>query len=173
MMSRVGSKNTQPEKTVRKILHRLGLRFRLHVQSLPGKPDIVLPRHKTVVFVHGCFWHGHRCRKGRVPKTNVEFWIDKQERNKNNDRTNKKLIRRMGWQSIVVWQCQIKNLAKLETYLAEKMGVVAASTSRRTKGAGSLAIRGVQNDTTRGTADRHRLIRGGRRNELRIRTGRI
>lgn len=173
LMSRVGSKNTQPEMVVRKILHRLGFRFRLHVQSLPGKPDIVLPRHKAVVLVHGCFWHGHRCRKGRLPKTNVKFWLDKQDRNKNNDRTNKKLLRRVGWRSIIVWQCQIKNLSKLETRLAHELGVVAASISRQPEGTGSVEIRGVQNDETRGTADRHRFIRGRRRHEPRIRAGRI
>lgn len=155
LMGRIGSKNTGPEITVRKLIHRLGFRFRLHVKSLPGKPDIVMPRLKTVVFVHGCFWHGHCCRKGRAPKSNVKFWLDKAARNRNNDRTNIKLLRKIGWRPIVVWQCQIKNIAKLEARLSHELGVVYLSGSRDLRRAGTVEIRGVQNDEKRRTTDRH------------------
>ena len=153
LMGRVGSKNTQPEKLVRKLLHRLGLRFRLHVKALPGKPDIVMSRLNSVVFVHGCFWHGHRCRKGRPPKSNVKFWLDKKARNKNNDRTNIKHLRKLGWNPIVVWQCEIKNLSKLEGRLVDELGVSAVGRSRYARVAGKLKIRGVQNDKKRRAAD--------------------
>lgn len=130
LMSRIGSKNTLPEIAVRSVLHRLGFRFRLHVKNLPGTPDIVLPRLKTVVFVHGCFWHGHNCRKGRIPKSNVEFWLDKVARNKNNNRTQRGKLRKMGWRTVVIWQCQIKEISKLEARLAQDLGVVPVSGSR-------------------------------------------
>jgi DNA mismatch endonuclease, patch repair protein len=108
VMSRIHGVNTGPEKIVRSFLHMRGLRFRLHVSGLPGKPDIVLPRHRTVVFVHGCFWHGHRlCRKGRnMPETNARFWKGKISGNMARDKAVNRRLRRLGWNVITVWECK-------------------------------------------------------------------
>lgn len=108
VMSRIGPKNTAPELVVRRTLHRQGFRFRLHSPDLPGKPDIVLPKYHTVVFVHGCFWHGHGCRKGsHRPTTNTEFWNAKLDRNVTRDRNTAARLRRMGWKVVTVWECQV------------------------------------------------------------------
>jgi DNA mismatch endonuclease (patch repair protein) len=109
IMSSIRSGDTQPEKAVRSIVHRMGYRFRLHVRSLPGTPDIVLPRHKKIIFVHGCFWHGHvRCLKGRPPKSNLDFWIPKLAANRKRDQGVAAKLRRIGWEVLVVWQCQLR-----------------------------------------------------------------
>lgn len=113
-MSRVRGKDTSPEILVRRLLHRMGYRFRLHVGNLPGRPDIVLPRHRKIVFVHGCFWHGHRgCARAKRPSTNVEFWDQKIDGNIRRDRRTRTALQASGWKSLVVWQCQTKNLEKL------------------------------------------------------------
>jgi DNA mismatch endonuclease (patch repair protein) len=107
-MSRIRATNTSPEIKVRSLLHRMGFRFRLHSRKLPGKPDIVLPRLKTVIFVHGCFWHRHAgCRFAYTPKSRHEFWRKKFESNQARDREVRKLIGRAGWRVIVVWECQL------------------------------------------------------------------
>lgn len=121
MMSKVRNKNTLPERRVRQILHRLGYRFRLQTKSLPGKPDIVLPKWRTVVFVHGCFWHGHDCPRGKAPATNVEFWETKLLRNRERDAKALIGLRELGWQTIVVWQCELKDVGKLESKLRDNM----------------------------------------------------
>lgn len=90
------------------MIHRMGYRFRLHVKDLPGKPDIVLPRHRKVIFVHGCFWHGHRCKKGRRPASNRSFWNAKLDANLARDKRYIRALRRAGWSVLVVWQCQIE-----------------------------------------------------------------
>jgi DNA mismatch endonuclease (patch repair protein) len=109
MMSRVRSKNTHPEIVVRSFLHNLGFRFRLHSSALPGRPDIVLRRFKTVVFVNGCFWHHHgRCGRARIPSSNSQFWTTKITRNVTRDRRNIRELRRLGWNVIVVWECRTK-----------------------------------------------------------------
>jgi DNA mismatch endonuclease (patch repair protein) len=109
-MSRIKGWDTEPEKTVRSCLHRLGYRFRLHVENLPGKPDIVMPKHKAVFFVHGCFWHGHEgCKRSTRPTSNVEFWNDKIEANIRRDEEVKKQLAKMGWKVLVVWQCHLKD----------------------------------------------------------------
>lgn len=113
IMSRVKSRNTSPEKRVRSLLHRLGFRFRLHHKKLPGHPDIVLPKHKKVIFVHGCFWHGHDCPRGKRPATNREFWNKKIEKNRARDRDSQARLAELGWESSVVWQCETKDLAEL------------------------------------------------------------
>lgn len=114
-MASVSGKNTRPEIVVRRIVHRLGYRFRLHVKDLPGNPDIVLPRHRKVIFVHGCFWHGHRgCRKAARPATNVEFWNKKLDGNVNRDRRFRRKLGTLGWKTMVIWECQTKNLERLE-----------------------------------------------------------
>lgn len=115
-MSRIRSWDTSPEIKVRSMLHQMGFRFRLHVKSLPGQPDIVFPKHKKVVFVHGCFWHLHKgCRDGTIPKTDHEKWKAKLQRNVERDRNHIKELRRKGWQVLVLWECEIeKKIDKVE-----------------------------------------------------------
>jgi DNA mismatch endonuclease (patch repair protein) len=109
-MSRIKGKNTKPEILVRKYLHAQGYRFRLHVKDLPGKPDIVLPKYKTVIFVHGCFWHGHKgCKYFIVPKTRTKWWLDKIEGNKVRDKKAFKELRKAGWKIIEIWECKLKD----------------------------------------------------------------
>lgn len=109
LMARVKSTNTLPELQVRSALHRLGYRFRLHVRGLAGKPDLVFPSRKKVIFVHGCFWHGHVCRMGSAqPKTNVEFWQSKIERNQSRDKSVVARLRREGWGVATIWQCELQ-----------------------------------------------------------------
>jgi DNA mismatch endonuclease (patch repair protein) len=109
MMAAVRGKNTEPEKMVRSILFRAGYRFRLHRRDLPGCPDIVLPRYRTVVFVHGCFWHGHDCRRGKLPTTNTDFWRSKINGNATRDAANAARLMDAGWSVFVVWTCRIKS----------------------------------------------------------------
>jgi len=110
-MSRIRSKDTKPELVVRSLVHQLGYRFRLHVQDLPGKPDLVLPAHRKVIFVHGCFWHMHQCRYGRVsPATNAEFWSSKRQSNVSRDQRNRRQLRAEGWSVFVVWECWTKDI---------------------------------------------------------------
>lgn len=121
-MGRVKSRDTQPEIAVRSLLHRMGFRFRLQRKDLPGTPDIVLPRYKTVVFVNGCFWHRHRgCKYATMPATNADAWTKKFERNVARDRENYHELGRMGWKVIVVWQCQIKDSVVLEKRLTAEI----------------------------------------------------
>ena len=109
-MSRIRGKDTTPERLVRSALHRMGYRFRLHRKDLPGKPDIVLPKHRVVIFVHGCFWHRHpRCRYATTPKTNRTFWNAKFKANIERDRRVRRELRKLGWKVVVVWECQCKD----------------------------------------------------------------
>ncbi|MEY9096710.1 very short patch repair endonuclease [Paenibacillus sp. RC84] len=109
IMSKIKSKNTTPELIVRRLLHKMGYRFRLHRTDLPGKPDIVLPRFKKVIFVNGCFWHGHsNCKKSQLPESNKKFWQDKISRNINRDAENIKKLIEMGWGVLTIWDCQTK-----------------------------------------------------------------
>lgn len=110
LMSRIRCKDTGIEVTVRKGLHRLGFRYRLGGAGLPGRPDIVLPKHRTVVFVHGCFWHGHDCSLFRLPKTRTAFWQAKIDANRERDWRKAEQIRREGWNVHTIWECQIRNL---------------------------------------------------------------
>ena len=108
-MSRIRSKDTKPEMLVRKFLHKSGFRYRLHVKDLPGKPDIVLPKYKTVVFVHGCFWHGHEgCKYYVVPKTKTEWWVNKINRNKTIDAQSISSLQSTGWNVVEIWECELK-----------------------------------------------------------------
>jgi DNA mismatch endonuclease (patch repair protein) len=109
-MARIRSKDTKPEMLVRKALHRLGFRFRLHVRSLPGRPDIVLPKYWTVIQVKGCFWHGHSCPDGRLPKSNRDYWLPKLIRNQQRDIYNDRKLRRLGWSVHNLWECKICGL---------------------------------------------------------------
>ncbi len=108
-MSRIGPKDTRPEMIVRSGLHRAGFRFRLHRRELPGRPDIVLPRHNAVIFVHGCFWHSHPgCRLAAVPGTRREFWIPKLAANRERDRRQVAELRRQGWRVLIIWECSVR-----------------------------------------------------------------
>jgi len=114
-MSRIRSKNTKPEIIVRSTLHRLGYRFRIHRKDLPGKPDIVLPKYKAVIFVHGCFWHRHEgCKDCTTPKTNTEFWKDKFQRNVERDILHQIKLKKDGWKVVVIWTCEIKDMDTLK-----------------------------------------------------------
>ena len=117
-MAAIKGKDTKPEMIVRKYLFSRGLRFRVQVRKLPGTPDIVLPKYKTVIFVNGCFWHGHEgCKYFRLPKSNVDFWKEKIERNVNRDVRNEEVLNALGWRIIRVWECEIKTVAERENYL--------------------------------------------------------
>lgn len=117
LMQQVKSKDTQPEKTVRSLLHRLGYRFRLHRKDLPGTPDIVFPSRRLVLFVHGCFWHGHGCRIGQLPKSRIDYWQPKIEANRTRDLRNETALAAAGWRVAIVWQCELADLGSLETRL--------------------------------------------------------
>jgi len=112
------AKNTRPELVVRSIAHRLGLRFRLHRGDLPGKPDLVFPKYRTVVFVHGCFWHRHDCGLAAVPKTRPDFWAKKFEGNVIRDARNKQLLEAQGWNVLEVWECETRDDLRLSTLLS-------------------------------------------------------
>jgi DNA mismatch endonuclease, patch repair protein len=124
-MSRIGSRDTKPELIVRSIVHQMGARFRLHRPDLPGKPDLVLPSRRKIIFVHGCFWHSHRCRYGKVtPATNSDFWKSKRAANVDRDRRNIRLLRADGWQVLIVWECWTRNtnealIPRLQKFLSE------------------------------------------------------
>lgn len=116
-MSRIKGANTKPEMAVRSLLHRLGYRFRLHRRDLPGTPDIVLPGRAAVVFVHGCFWHGHACKRTKMPKTREDYWVEKVEGNRRRDARNRRQLRALGWKVVVVWECETKSPDKLSKKL--------------------------------------------------------
>ena len=114
-MSAIKSKNTKPEIKVRKVLHSMGYRFRLHRKDLPGSPDIVLPKYKTVIFVHGCFWHRHEnCKYASNPKTRKEFWENKFKTNVKRDKEIQEKIKNIGWKSVVIWECEVRNIESIE-----------------------------------------------------------
>ncbi|WP_341327215.1 very short patch repair endonuclease [Methylotuvimicrobium sp. KM2] len=115
IMSKVRGKDTSPELVVRKLVFSLGYRYRLHAKNLPGKPDLVFPGRKKAIFVHGCFWHYHDCKKGKPPKSNEAYWLPKLEKNRKRDQENAALLENLGWEVMVIWQCQLKNLLDLET----------------------------------------------------------
>jgi len=119
VMSKIKSGNTKPEIILRKALFSKGYRFRLHQKSLPGKPDIILPKYRTVIFVHGCFWHYHQsCWEGKIPKSNTSFWKGKLARNIERDQQNEIKLTAIGWQVVIVWECEIeKNLSMVLTRL--------------------------------------------------------
>lgn len=124
MMSKVKRKNTKPEVAVRKLLHRSGYRFRLHSKKLPGTPDTVLPKYKSVIFVHGCFWHQHEeCRKARRPTSNVEFWNEKLDKNIERDKCKETELKDLGWKVLTIWDCEIKDenslIKKIKKFLKQ------------------------------------------------------
>ncbi len=117
-MAAIRSKDTKPEMLVRKMVHRMGYRFSLHRKDLPGKPDLTLSKHSKVIFVHGCYWHMHKCKYGRVaPRTNAEFWRVKRESNVKRDKRHLAALRKAGWNTLVIWECQTKDPDRLEARL--------------------------------------------------------
>ncbi len=116
-MGRVRQKDTRPEIKVRRLIHSLGYRFRLHRRDLPGNPDIVLPRHRKAIFVHGCFWHGHNCRRGAPPSSNQDFWGPKLEKNRARDSRVVRELQNLNWRVLVLWECEIAD----DSQLAERL----------------------------------------------------
>ncbi len=117
-MRQVHSEDTKPEMRVRRLAHHLGYRYRLHRKDLPGKPDLVFPGRKKIIFVHGCFWHGHDCPAGRkIPKTNQSYWTKKLNRNKERDKLNLEKLKALGWDVLVIWECETRD----ETALAKRI----------------------------------------------------
>lgn len=121
-MSRIKSSNTSVELTVRRLIHGMGYRYRLHGKGLPGKPDIVFRPRRKVIFVHGCFWHQHsaaNCLDGRVPKSNLSYWNPKLERTKQRDANNQDLLLEMGWESLILWECELRDIPALRSRIQE------------------------------------------------------
>lgn len=114
IMSSIGSKNTVPELMIRKGLHARGFRYRLHSSNVPGKPDLMLPRYNALIFVHGCFWHGHDCHLSGIPKTRTEFWTSKLERNRRRDTEVRNALLKAGWRILVIWGCSLKGRQRLD-----------------------------------------------------------
>jgi DNA mismatch endonuclease (patch repair protein) len=120
IMRAVKATDTAPEMAVRSLAHRMGFRFRLHRKDLPGKPDLVFPRFRKVIFVHGCFWHGHQCARGaRIPKTNAQYWRGKISGNALRDTANAAALRKLGWRVAVIWECELKKPQRIEQRLAK------------------------------------------------------
>ena len=125
-MSRIRSVNTMPEVAVRSLLHNCGYRFRLHRKDLPGKPDIVLPKYRTAIFVHGCFWHRHEnCKYATMPKSNVEYWVSKFQKNIERDKKKHELLLELGWRVLIVWGCELSDpqalIRRLDSELDSKL----------------------------------------------------
>ncbi len=132
-MAAIRGKDTKPEMIVRRYLFSKGLRFRVQVRKLPGNPDIVLPKYKTVIFVNGCFWHGHvGCKYYRLPKSNVEFWKEKIERNIARDLRNEEELKALGWRVIRVWECDIKKVSGREEYLQDLYNSIVPQVRTKT-----------------------------------------
>jgi len=126
IMRRVKSTDTKPEIAVRKMIHAMGFRFRLHRKDLPGRPDIVLPRHKKAVLVHGCFWHGHDCPAGRkTPKSNTGYWNQKLQRNSLRDAENLAKLKALGWDVLILWECEISHRENMRRQLEKFLGAYA------------------------------------------------
>jgi|SRR5579871_1689076 len=131
IMQAVRTRDTGPEMIVRRLLHFLGFRYRLHRKSLPGSPDIVFPSRKRIVLVHGCYWHGHGCPKGRLPKSRLDYWRAKIESNRRRDRRNIRSLRRLGWAVLVVWQCETHDARLLQRRLLRFLGESQQNRSTR------------------------------------------
>jgi DNA mismatch endonuclease (patch repair protein) len=123
IMSAIRSTNTRPEMRVRKALHKMGYRFRLHVRSMPGNPDIVLPKYRTIFMVNGCFWHRHKCKNFRVPASNLDYWQPKLAGNSERDQINARKLRRLGWTVRTIWECRLKVMSqeRLECELQKQL----------------------------------------------------
>lgn len=134
MMSGIGPRDTLPEMTVRRYLHAAGLRFSLHDTRLPGRPDLVFRKYRTVVFAHGCFWHRHKdCKKASTPESNKRFWMKKFESNVARDKRNVRALRSKGWQVLVIWECELRNVDSVDSLFWRIVGSNAAIRKRRHK----------------------------------------
>ena len=139
VMARIHSRDTKPELMVRSMLHRAGFRYSLRRKDLPGKPDIVLPKYKTVIFVHGCFWHRHKgCPEASVPKTRRTFWENKLNANVARDERNQRKLRRMGWRVIVVWECEVE---KKPGRVMKKVGRLRRATSNTQRSTSNIQVK--------------------------------
>ena len=119
LMSRVRAVDTKPEMVVRRLVYGMGYRYRIHRRDLPGKPDLVFPSKRKVIFVHGCFWHQHNCRRAARPVTNVEFWNDKLDRNVSRDRNNLRKLREIPWEPLIIWECEMADKEQLAARLSK------------------------------------------------------
>jgi DNA mismatch endonuclease, patch repair protein len=134
VMARVRAVNTKPELVVRRRLHALGFRFRLHARDLPGTPDIVLPRYRSVIFVHGCFWHGHTaCPKAKLPSSNTQFWTKKIARNVERDKDACSVLKRNGWRVFLIWECGLANKRSFEQLVKSLLMESTAKPTRKPK----------------------------------------
>ena len=124
IMSKISGKETKPEIQVRKFLFANGFRYRKNDKRYPGKPDIVLPKYKTAIFIHGCFWHGHDCPAGKLPETRKDFWENKINGNVERDKRNKEELEKLGWRVITIWQCELKNKGIREKTLNELLNTL-------------------------------------------------
>jgi DNA mismatch endonuclease (patch repair protein) len=131
IMSKISGVETKPEIIVRKFLFSKGFRFRKNVKNIQGKPDIVLAKYKTIIFIHGCFWHGHNCKRGKLPVTNYQFWKEKIEKNIKRDNRNVFDLKEKGWNIIVVWQCEISNKEERECRLMNLIREITSSVLDR------------------------------------------
>jgi len=133
-MSLIRAKDTKPELTVRRLIHSMGFRYRLHSNNLPGKPDLVFTRQKKAIFVHGCFWHLHDyCKKARLPKSNLDYWYPKLTGNKTRDLLNQTKLESLGWKILVVWECEVNDLIKLTSKLINFLCNNSFTIDHRTK----------------------------------------
>lgn len=139
-MRAIRSAHTRPELAIRSLVHSLGFRFRLHQRGLPGRPDLVLKRLQTVLFVHGCFWHCHSCIDGHVPKSRQSYWLPKLARNQERDNLNKRALRGKGWRVITVWECELRKPDRLRRKLLRMLSLADAKTARKN----SLEVNGSQ-----------------------------
>ncbi|MBN1182105.1 MAG: DNA mismatch endonuclease Vsr [Bacteroidales bacterium] len=130
IMSGISGIETKPEILVRRYLFANGFRYRKNVKKLPGKPDIVFSKYKTVIFVHGCFWHGHNCGRATRPKTNTEFWNAKIQGNINRDEKTKAELEKLGWRTVILWTCKLKNKDKFKSTMKELLGILNSDISK-------------------------------------------
>lgn len=159
-MARIRVRNTEPELAVRRLLHSMGYRFRLHRHDLPGKPDIILPRHRKAIFVHGCYWHGHGCSAGQLPKTRLEFWAPKIAQNRARDVRNYADMRLAGWSVTIVWECQTRDAAVLGNLLSRFLASPCRRFPLRRINSRRLVHRGERVAVFRIRCDPHLFPRG-------------
>lgn len=134
-MSRIGPRNTVPELAVRRAAHRMGFRFRLHRKELPGRPDLVFAKHRLAVFVHGCFWHRHAdCANSTMPKTRPEFWQRKFQGNVERDHRNCEQLARLGWRTLIIWECEAEDSARLDSIVSAALDLNAGCRYERLAG---------------------------------------